>query len=67
MSAAIAVEVLQALNTILQFARDNGVSSRLLLSEYLAARAEGRELTAADIAGAKQRARDVLDRLNASR
>lgn len=61
MSAAVAVEIIQALNTILQFARDNGVSSRLLLSEYLAARAEGRELTVADIADAKRRAREALD------
>ena len=66
MSAALAVELLSALNTLLQFARDNGVSSRRLLDEYLAAKAEGRTLTAADIEGVKRGAREALDNLAAS-
>lgn len=66
MSAALAVELLSALNTLLQFARDNGVSSRRLLDEYLAAKAEGRTLTAADIEGVKREAREALDKLAAS-
>ena len=64
MSTALAVELLAALNTLLQFARDNGVSSRKLLEEYLIARAEGREFTQADIIELKTRARAALDRLN---
>jgi hypothetical protein len=64
-SAALAVELLSALNTILQFARDNGVSSRVLLNEYLVATAEGRQLTQADVTQAKRQARDALDKLNA--
>ena len=63
---AITAELLSALNTILQFARDNGVSSRKLLDEYLIARAEGREFTQADILEIKNRARATLERLNAA-
>lgn len=65
MSAALAVELLSALNTILQFARDNGLSSRVLLNEYLVATAEGRDLTQADVTQIKRQARDALDKLNA--
>ena len=65
MSAALAIELLSALNTVLQFARDNGVSSRVLLNEYLVATAEGRELTQADVTQIKRQARDALDKLNA--
>lgn len=65
MSTALAVEILSALNTLLQFARANGVSSRKVLDEYLAARAEGRELSMADIEDLKRQARAALDRLNA--
>lgn len=64
MSAAVAVELVSALNTLLQFARDNGISSRKLLDEYLLARAEGREFTQADIVELKAQARRALDTLN---
>lgn len=65
MNTAAIVSLLNALNTLLQFARDNGLSSRKLLDEYLAARAENRELTQADIASAKLEARKALEDLNA--
>lgn len=66
MSAEAVLQLVTALNTLLQFARDNGVSSRRLLDEYLAAKAEGRTLTAADIESVKREARDALDNLAAS-
>lgn len=65
MNTANLVALLNALNTLLQFARDNGLSSRKLLDEYLAARAENRELTQADLESAKLEARKALEDLNA--
>ena len=66
MNAEVVLQLVTALNTLLQFARDNGVSSRRLLDEYLSAKAEGRTLTAADIEGVKREAREALDKLAAS-
>ncbi len=66
MNGEVVLQLVTALNTLLQFARDNGVSSRRLLDEYLAAVAEGRTLTAVDIEGVKREAREALDNLAAS-
>ena len=63
MSAIAFIEVLSALNTLLAFARDNGVSSRVLLTEYLAARVEGRHFTEADVVQIKAQARAAIDKL----
>ena len=66
MSAALAIEIISALNTLLQFARANGVSSRKILDEYLIAKAEGRDFTQADVETLKRQAREALDRLNSA-
>lgn len=62
--AVVFAELLSALNTLLLFARENQVSSRKLLDEYLAAEAEHRTLTGGDILQVKAEARMALAALH---
>ena len=63
MSATAALEIISALNTLLQLLQAQDIGLEDLVDEYYAAEANGEQLSAADVERLKGEAREALDRL----
>lgn len=61
MSAAVALEIITSLNTLLQLLATQGIHLDDLVDEYYAAEANGEQLSAADIDRLREEAKAALD------